>query len=137
MLGTPPALILSQDQTLKLKWSSAAVRRSAKGAKADARQSIPFNVDRLLIGSLTLFSSSSVWMVRSRLPVVNYTHDSRIALRHPLILDGFSAFALPCADAPGWDSGGPKCLHVLSSFQRTGRAFPAASILVGGTFQSY
>jgi hypothetical protein len=28
-------------------------------------------------------------MVRSRLPVVNYTHDIRIALRHPLILDGF------------------------------------------------
>jgi len=30
-------------------------------------------------------------VVRSRPPVVNYTHDVRIALRHPLILDGFCA----------------------------------------------
>jgi len=32
-------------------------------------------------------------VVRSRRPVVNYTHDRRIALRHPLILDGFKVLA--------------------------------------------
>ena len=42
-------------------------------------------------------------MVRSRPPVVNYTPDTRKTPRHPLILDGL-------------------CLHVLSSFQRTGLA---------------
>ena len=41
-------------------------------------------------------------MVRSRLQLVNYTRCDWNALRHPLILDGL------------------KCLHVLSSFQRTG-----------------
>ena len=47
------------------------------------------------------------------------TAPQRLALRHPLILDGL-------------------CLHVLSSFQRTGLiAPPATSTVLGGTFQSY
>ena len=47
------------------------------------------------------------------------TAPQRLARRHPLILDGL-------------------CLHVLSSFQRTGLAVPPAHFPVfGGTFQSY
>jgi hypothetical protein len=40
VLGTPPALILSQDQTLKLNSSSAGAPRGEGGTT--------FNVDRLL-----------------------------------------------------------------------------------------
>ena len=39
VLGTPPALILSQDQTLKLKWSASTLARIGK----------LFQPDRLLI----------------------------------------------------------------------------------------
>ena len=99
VLGTPPALILSQDQTLKLKWSP---RRSAANS----------NVDRLLI-----WLSNVVQFVKcmsgSQPLAPGELHPARklrrealrpcALLRHPLILDGL-------------------CLHVLSSFQRTGLA---------------
>src|SRR3954463_9398681 len=58
----------------------------------------------LMIGSSTLFSSSSKG--GSQLASgPELTAPSRLALRHPLILDGL-------------------CLHVLSSFQRTGFGHP-------------
>jgi hypothetical protein len=94
VLGTPPALILSQDQTLKLKWSASALAGLSETRLTRAP------VDDM---ALHVVQFVKLKVVRSRPPVVNYTPDTRKTLRHPLILDGL-------------------CLHVLSSFQRTGLA---------------
>ncbi len=108
VLGTPPALILSQDQTLKLNASSASHRLRGASAKQ------LFNAERLLIdGSLTLFSSSSY--VGGSQPAASGELHPRPAVvpgnsrrpeppRHPLILDGFSDFAPPALRRDRLDS---------------------------------
>jgi hypothetical protein len=110
VLGTPPALILSQDQTLMLKALASAL----------ARRDRTFNARSLLIdGSLYVVQFVKLMDGSQLASEPELTAPQRLALRHPLILDGL-------------------CLHVLSSFQRTGIARPLATPTVfGGTFQSY
>ena len=67
--------------------------------------------------------------------MVNYTSDTRVALRHPLILDGLSDSASHLA-VLGFVK--TMCLHVLFSFQRTDLpALPISFLVVWGTLQSY
>ena len=97
VLGMPPALILSQDQTLKLNLLASATASAMTPAKR-------FNPKILFIGSSDFFVSSCV-----RPP-----HGLRRSSGRQLILDGL-------------------CLHVLSSFQRTGIRRSFASSMVFAT----
>jgi hypothetical protein len=126
VLGTPPALILSQDQTLKLN----SFAPPCGGTEL-------FNVDRLLIKLSNVVQFVKLWVVRCPAPLVNYTFDPGLSFpmqRHPLILDGrSSASHLAVLRRKN------KCLHVLSSFQRTGcfSEPPDAFVVVRGTLQFY
>ena len=108
VLGTPPALILSQDQTLMLKASGPVARTQTLNARS-----------LLIYGSIYVVQFVKLWDGSPLASEPELTAPQRLARRHPLILDGL-------------------CLHVLSSFQRTGLAAPpATSTVFGGTFQSY
>ena len=92
VLGTPPALILSQDQTLMLKASGPVARTQTFNARS-----------LLIIGSIYVVQFVKLMDGSQLASEPELTAPQRLALRHPLILDGL-------------------CLHVLSSFQRTGLA---------------
>ena len=96
VLGTPPALILSQDQTLMLK-------RFVRLRPCGLRRDNPYNASSLLIfGSALLLLLSEYPRARESKPPAPCW----------LILDGLSASA-PCG------ASARLCLHVLFSFQRT------------------
>ena len=107
MLGTPPALILSQDQTLKLKVLSVYDLAIARGHFPNQRSLWLFCLLRLVF-----------WRRRSRLRL---SSDGQAVTRRAGLK---SISALACARAS------TDCVHVLSSFQRTEArllesAFPA------------
>jgi hypothetical protein len=88
VLGTPPALILSQDQTLKLNsLIPPKSRRSAEGAKADWTGHNSSNVDSLLIWLSNVVQFVKCEVVRDP-PGAELRPRSGNASRHPLILDG-------------------------------------------------
>ena len=96
VLGTPPALILSQDQTLKLKWSASAYG-SRRTLQQDCLTQAPVeNGSRIQILTSAPYDASA-----RPFKFVCRPNRLRNCFGQTLILDGL-------------------CLHVLSSFQRTG-----------------
>jgi len=87
-----------------------------------------FNVKRLLMTWLSRCSVRQV-MSGSQPAAVGELHPlHRKALRHPLILDGLFSASAPCPTPPfGFVAPSALarelCLHVLSSFQRTGWSY--------------
>src|SRR6187399_2620307 len=115
VLGTPPALILSQDQTLKLNSLSPL---PALRPRAERNSFNPISLLKMALGFIPTKAPTQPKLRGAKMGPFKYGWVcAPEGAAHPLILDGL-------------------CLHVLSSFQRTEPCI-ALPCFRSATFQIY